>query len=79
MGRIDEAAANREHADSYIGAANYSGHDDPRIQVGLAQAEAFLVIASAIDRLSDTIREVFQPAVQPVPSYEETLPPYDQG
>jgi hypothetical protein len=52
MEKSEHALAARRHADK---AMSGSGGDDPAVLASLAQTEALLAVASAIDRLAETM------------------------
>jgi hypothetical protein len=69
MDETDRVLAARRHADK---AASGTGGDDPRLQSSLAQAEAMLAIAAAIDRLADALNSRAGPApsAEGAPAYQ---------
>ncbi len=63
MEEVDHALAARRHADK---ANSGSGGDDPVVLAGLAQTEALLAAAAAIDRLAEVLSGSGQPRLSPV-------------
>src|ERR1700722_4729007 len=52
MEEVDHALAARRHADK---ASSGSGSAEPAVLIGLAQTEALLAVAAAIDRLAEAL------------------------
>lgn len=70
-----ELATHVDKASNYIGSANLAAQENPAIQptvhASLAQAEAFLALADAVDRLATAVR-----AVGGLPPDEDIPKPY---
>ena len=69
MDQPDHALAARRHADQ---AVSGGGGEDPRVQASVAQVEALLAIAAAIDRLAGALseRETSGPSTEPGQAYQ---------
>ena len=63
MEEVDHALAARRHADK---ANSGSGSAAPAVLVGLAQTEALLAVAAAIDRLAEALSGREEPRLSPV-------------
>ena len=62
MDEVDHALAARRHADK---ANSGSGSAEPAVLVGLAQTEALLAVAAAIDRLAEALSGRDEPRLSP--------------
>jgi hypothetical protein len=62
MEEVDHALAARRHADK---ANSGSGSVEPAVLVGLAQTEALLAVAAAIDRLAEALSGSGEPRLSP--------------
>jgi hypothetical protein len=63
MEEVDHALAARRHADK---ASSGSGSAEPAVLVGLAQTEALLAVAAAIERLAEALSGRDEPRLSPV-------------
>lgn len=70
MDDLEHAVAARDHADR----ASRGRQNDPAVLIGLAQTEALLAVAAAIDRLTDVLtrRDVARPPAERGQTYRVT-------